>query len=77
MEVGDDVAVLDAIAKTVNREITFQCIIQVYVRSILVQVWQIRQVVIVAAETLGQFHPASTCEVKGVVAHTQHLNFLH
>ena len=48
-----------------------------HVGGILVKIRPICQVIVVAAEALRQFHPAATCEVKGVVTHTQYLNFLH
>ena len=48
-----------------------------HIRSVLVKVRSVCQVIVVAAEALGQFHPAATCKIKGVVTHTQYLNFLH
>ena len=54
-----------------------QSVIQVDIGDVLAKVRQMRQVVVIAAEALGQFHPASTSKVKCVVAHAQHLNLLH
>ena len=53
MEVVDDLTVLDAVAKTISREIIFQGIVQVNIRGILIKVWQVCQIVIVSAKTLG------------------------
>ena len=47
------------------------------IRGVLVKVRSVCQVIVIATEALRQFHPAASRKVKGVVAHAQHLYFLH